>query len=65
MIVQMIPAAPIEPPMAMRMMIVLRCSLVTVPDVGGAVDAATGAELVMVTGLTLDKLWSPGAGVLD
>lgn len=49
MIVQMIPAAPMEAPMAIRIMIVLRCSLVTLPDEVAAAEVADAdAELVMV-----------------
>ena len=46
----MMPAAPMEAPMATRIMIVLRCSVVTLFDWGEAVEDAVGdSELVMVT----------------
>ena len=56
MMVQMMPAAPMDPPMAMRMIIVLRCNLVTEPDeAAAAVDDGDVVELIVVTGLTLDN----------
>ena len=51
MMVQMRPARPMDPPIAIRMMMVLRCSTVTLPEeVEAAEVALDGAELVMVTG---------------
>lgn len=67
MTVQMMPAAPMEAPMAMRMMIVFRCSLVTLPefdDVEAAVVAAAIVLLVIVRGPILDGLWASGVGVI-
>jgi hypothetical protein len=64
--VQMIPAAPMEAPIAIRMIIVLRCNLVTLPDEVEAVDDGEGVvELVIVVALGPAWIRESTVGVLD